>query len=75
MVGVLIFRCWWVGFVHIAVCNFLCCWQFNRSAERSPRRRHCRGEVSLPIVDRSPTAWRRRSQEGWFRLRLAGRGR
>lgn len=44
-------------------------WWVNRSADDSPRRRHCRAEVLMPVVDRSPTAVRRRSQGGRFRVR------
>lgn len=55
--------------VQIAEGNFGCRPLFNRPAYDSPRRRHRRAEVLMPVVDRSPTARRRRSQEGRFRLR------
>ena len=52
-----------------------CCPLWNRPAGDSPRRRHRRAEVPMPVIDRSPTARRRRSQGGRFRLRLVGAGK
>jgi hypothetical protein len=52
---------WWWRW--IAQCNCRRHGAFNHPADDSPRRRHSRAEVSMPSVDRSPTARRRRSQQ------------